>query len=279
MKTVIKYLLCALLLLCGSSLHAQVDFNPTNPSEPNLYLYRNVSVVSYPSAAGYVSSGGRWLEGSSHTLSTSARSTLYTFSHWTLNGEYYSSSSSFTFTLGSEDMVFVAHYDYTPPSPSEPSLIIKNELFLVPYPEGACTFNRASGTSVLYDDWVTLTATPSTGFQFLGWYDATGTKVSSSLSFNYQMPDEDATLTARFEYNPANPSEPSGDGSQTNVQTTPRGDVNKDLAVDLQDIVIVLNTFLGKNGNDESSALCDLNGDGTVDIEDVVKVLNVFLKK
>ena len=279
MKDFFRYLLCALLLLCGGNLHAQNEFNPTNPAEPNLRLYQTVTVASYPAGAGYVSGGGRLLEGSSQALSTSSRNVVFEFSHWTLNGEYYSSSAKLNYIVGTEAMDFVAHYDYNPTSPQEPSQILKNTLTLVPYPANACTFNRTSGTRVEYDTWVSLKATAGTGFDFIGWYNNDGALVSNSLSFNYQMPDKDVTLTARFNYNPFNPDEPFGDGSQTNVQTTARGDVNKDSVVDLQDVVVIMNTFLGKAEGEDKIVLCDINGDGVVDMEDIVIVLNIFLKK
>lgn len=277
MSKVLKYMLCGLLLLAGGNLYAQ--FNPTNPSEPSLNLYHDVTVQASPASAGYVSGGGRLLEGSTQSVSTSSRSTNYVFSHWTLNGEVYSSESRLSYNVATADMEFVAHYSFVPASPSEPVVIIKNPLYLVPSPEGACTFNRTSGAVVEFDQWVTVTTYGATGYDFLGWYDSNGAFVSEYTSFNYQMPDEPVTLVARYEYNPVLPGEPESDGTQTNVQITPRGDVNKDYSVDLQDIVIVLNSFLGKTADEESSVLCDLNGDGTVDVEDVVIVLNVFLKK
>lgn len=266
-------MLCALLLLVGSSAHAQNGFNPENPAEPNLNFYSNVSVTSSPASAAYVSGSGRYLAGGSRSLSTSSRSTYYTFSHWTLNGEFFSSSQRPSYTVAETDMAFVAHYNYTPPSPSEPGVIIKEPLYLVPYPEGACTFNRTSGAKVKFEETVTLKATASSdGFQFLGWYNAGGELVSNLLSFSYKMPAEPVTLTARFEYNPFNPGEP--EGSQDNVQTTANGDVNKDGVVDVADVTQIVSIILG---NDAEIQTADVNSDGVVDVADVTNIVDIIL--
>ena len=90
------------------------------------------------------------------------------------------------------------------------------------------------------------------------------------------MPTEDVTLVAKFRYNPFNPTEPEGDGSQDNVQTTLKGDVNKDGAVDVLDIVAVVNYSL--KDSDENLPTFDITDDGVVDILDIVRVVNLSLE-
>lgn len=46
---------------------------------------------------------------------------------------------------------------------------------------------------------VTATATPNTGYQFVGWYE-NSELVSSSTSYNFTMPLSDATIEGRFTY-------------------------------------------------------------------------------
>lgn len=62
---------------------------------------------------------------------------------------------------------------------------------------------------------------------FQGWYKNC-VLISENTTFNYLMPGNDVTLTVMFRYNPTNPGDPESDGSQSDVQTTPAGDVNKD---------------------------------------------------
>ena len=257
MKNIIRNILSVLLLFLGSAPALYAQFNPTNPPEPQENVYYNITVSASPAAAAYTYGTGKYLEGTSSSISYSLRNSNYRFSHWTLNGERYSESTSFT---------------YNPSSPQEPSASDEYKLTLTSNNDAACTFNRASVTRVKFDNYVTLTANVNQGYEFLGWYKG-ATLISSNSSFNYLMPAEDVTLEAKFRYNPFNPAEPEGDGSQSNVQTTAKGDVNKDGAVDVQDIVAVVNYSLKEP--DENVSAYDINGDGVVDILDIVRVVNL----
>lgn len=48
-----------------------------------------------------------------------------------------------------------------------------------------------------YNSSVTFTATLESGYQFDGWYDSEGNKVSDSETFTFTMPDDDVTYTAK----------------------------------------------------------------------------------
>ena len=270
----LKYLTTLLLVLVGRQLAAQ-DYDPTNPAEP--YLYSKLTVVAAPvSAVSSLYGAGYYKEGTEVVLKSYAKSSLYTFSHWTKNGEWYTNEASPKYTMENDAVTFTAHYDYTPPSPDEP-WIDDNRLYFVAEPLTACTFNKTSGQSYQYDQTVSsLTATPNTGFTFLGWYDGS-MLMSDKLSFSFNMPDSDLTLVARFEYNPTNPAEPESDGSQTNVQTTPTGDANSDGVVNVTDAVYLINVCLGLTEG-ANMTKCDVNGDGAVNVTDAVAIINMCLK-
>ena len=268
-------MMAVMLLLLGSTPALFAQYNPTNPPEPQENIYYNITVACSPANAAYTSGAGKYLEGTSRSISYSLRNSNYKFSHWTLNGERYSDKTSFTYKVAAGDAAFVAHFVYTPTSPQEPSVSDEYKLTLTSNNDAACSFNRNSVTRVKFDNYVTLTANVNQGYEFLGWYKG-ATLVSSNSSFNYLMPAEDVTLVAKFKYNPFNPTEPEGDGSQSNVQTTAKGDVNKDGAVDVLDIVAVVNYSL-KEG-DENLSTYDITGDGVVDILDIVRVVNLSLE-
>ena len=101
------------LLLFTTPLHA--DFNPTNPPEPNITNSLNVGVT--PAEAGRVSGGGKYKQGTSVYISTSAY-TNYKFLYWTINGyPYEQTKNSFYYTMGDSAVTFIAHYEYVEPTP------------------------------------------------------------------------------------------------------------------------------------------------------------------
>ena len=101
------------LLLFTTPLHA--DFNPTNPPEPNITNSLNVGVT--PTEAGRVSGGGKYKQGTSVYISTSAY-TNYKFLYWTINGyPYEQTKTSFYYTMGDSAVTFIAHYEYVEPTP------------------------------------------------------------------------------------------------------------------------------------------------------------------
>lgn len=266
-----------LVYLFFGVLSVQAQFNPSNPSEPNLnYKYRVEVSSNYP-AQSYVSGAGKYAEGASVRIGTSSRYPSYQFSHWTLNGVEYSTTRNFTYTMGAEHAVFKAHYVYNPVDPNEPTAILRNRLFLESKPAGMASFNRTSGDRQVVDSYIQLSANANQGCHFLGWYEGP-MLVSSTNSFRYCMPARDVTLTARFRYDPSNPDEPSGSG-QEGVQEHSQGDINADGTVDVSDAVLLLNYYLAGNTPPEIITLCDMNADGTVDVTDAVQVLNKYMEE
>ena len=169
----------------------------------------------------------------------------------------------------------MAHYDYTPEDPTEPMTINQHRLYLVSSSDGACSFNRTSGTKVDYDTYVSLNAYPSQGYVFKGWYCGE-TLVSEVASFNYLMPNENTTLTARFIYDPADPADPSSPEG-ANPQTLLTGDANGDGSVDVTDAVAVINAYLTSDQSSINTGVADVNHDGVIDITDAVAIINLYL--
>lgn len=274
MRTIYRYVIGVLLCMSSHLLLMADDYNPTNPAEP--YVYNKLSMNGRPTeAVSSLSGAGYYKEGTVVTLYSYRRSSAYTFSHWEKNGEWYSNEASLEYTMENDAVTFTACYNYSPPSPDEP-LVNDNRLYLVAEPLTACRFDVQSGLSYEYDQAVSLAATANTGYIFLGWYN--GSKlVSDKLNFSFYMPEGDLTLTAKFEYNPTSPDEPKGDGSQTNVQTTPTGDANGDGIVNVTDAVYLINVCLGLT-TDANMDKCDVNGDGAVNVTDAVAIINICLK-
>ena len=269
--TISRMLVATAMLIACANVKAQ--FNPVNPAEP--YVYYKVSVSTVPTGIAYTSGNGSYLSGTSIYINASLYNGNYRFTHWTLNGDTVSQSTSFYYTVLPEKANLVAHYLFEPPSPEEPTTIVRNELYLEASPHGACSFNRTSGNKVSLDDYVYLQPFPNQGYEFKGWYEG-ATLVSRNPNFNYSMPGRKVTLTAHYVYNPANPADPSGSG-QTNINTRLKGDINKDNVVDVTDVVAIINGYLDNNTDEAWIAIADLNGDGVVDVTDAVIVLNIHL--
>lgn len=251
------------------------DYNPSNPPEPQENLYYKINVTSNPAMAANVSGRGKFLEGSKVTISYSLRALGYDFKYWTLNGVEHTTSRSFTYTVGAGDVDFVAHFEYNPVLPDEPQVSDIYRLYLESDTEGACSFNVHTGTKVAFESYQELKVNLNQGYEFLGWYE-NGRLISESASFNYLMPDHDVTLQAKFQYNPINPADPESDGSQTDVQATPSGDVNKDGIINVFDIVAIINKTLEDDVTEPR--LYDVNKDGVLNVHDIVKVINLSLE-
>jgi len=97
-----------------------------------------------------------------------------------------------------------AEAQFNPADPPEPGVKYKLSLKTVPADGGSV------GNSGKYSpgEQISLYASPSTGFRFVQWEDKDGNVLSNSPSMRYTMPKNDVVLTARFRYDPSNPSEP-----------------------------------------------------------------------
>ena len=68
-----------------------------------------LAVSASPSADGTVSGGGTFVEGSSQTVTATAKSG-HSFVHWTENGKVVTTSPSYTFTMPSANVTLVADF-------------------------------------------------------------------------------------------------------------------------------------------------------------------------
>ena len=95
---------------------------------------------------------------------------------------------------------------YNPSNPPEPGQYYT--LTLLVTPSGGGSVSPASVSTRQSGNFVRLSATANTNFQFVAWAE-NGVIISQTAQFDYQMPAKDVTLTAHFDYVPSNPSEPS----------------------------------------------------------------------
>ena len=264
-----------LLAWAGSSLPAaaQDDFDPATPIEP--YMRYKVKVEVNEPAAAYISGEGTYTVGTQVYINTSAKSSNYTFSHWLKDGVEYSTSTGFYYTVN-ESAKFVAVYDFTPTAPSEPSGSYPRKLYLESSPNDACSFNRTSGAKVDEETYVNVAVYPNVGFEFKGWYE-NGVKVSSSTNFNYLMGNDDTTLTAMFEYNPATPDEPEMADDQESVANSKLGDIDGNGIVNVSDAVDLIEHYIAGTVDELDMSVADVDGNGIINVSDAIEIIDIYI--
>ena len=129
----------------------------------------------------------------------------YTFKNWTYNDEEW----SFIGYLVTNDMTLLANWDV-------------NTYKLTLY-----NSNQVGGTvkgmgSYAYDSDVTIVATPSAGYSFVGWYDSNNVLVSAETSYSFKM-GLDLKLTAKW-----------NDGNKYTISLNPNSGTVSQTTIDVQ---------------------------------------------
>lgn len=153
------------------------------------YESYNLLVRSEDAEKGSVSSSsGAYAYLTPITLSARAEEG-YTFKGWYAGNALVSSSNPYSFTMPYGDLSYTAKF-----ATNSYALNLNNANPDLGKISGAGTFP--------YKNSVTLSATPNVGVSFLGWYDKSGTLISSSKEYTFKMPHEDLEYTAKFAWTP-----------------------------------------------------------------------------
>lgn len=148
--------------------------------------------------------------------------TGYSFSGWYRGNSFVSNSNPYLFSMPYNDLTLTAKFSANPYH-----LTLVNANSDLGSVTGAGTYTYGSS--------VTVNATPNTGVSFLGWYNENDELIASSNQYQFNMPYEDITLTARFAWtqysvvatpNDGNLGTATGSGSyimnqQVNLTATP----------------------------------------------------------
>ena len=149
-----------------------------------LSMTYTVTATADPTAGGTVTGGGAYSDGQSATL-TATNNPGYLFSGWYKDGVRVSSNKSYTFTV-IEDVTLTAKFStlsmsYTVTATADPTA------------GGTVT----GGGSYSAGNTATVTATPKSGWHFIGWFEGNN-KVSSNASYSFTVTGN-VNLTAKFE--------------------------------------------------------------------------------
>lgn len=207
MKQYILFIVAILSCLTG---FAQGGYDPENPGDPN--PYRKLSVLASPKAGGSVDTENDSRQiGVGQTVSCYAEANqYYEFVHWLKNGEIASTEHSFSFTMPDEDveMVAVFEFNYNPQSPDDPQDAKPiHRVTLTASPGKGGHFNN-SVFKLCEGDSTNIYAYPNEGYRFEEWL-LDGVLVSTKNPLRITMTDKDLHFTAKFSYNPINPSDPA----------------------------------------------------------------------
>lgn len=214
------FLTMAVMLLLGGITAQADDFNPSSPPEPSApTIYSRIVLLRNIDDAGTVSGAGRYVVGNTVSLYAYVNAS-YTFVNWTnTKGEVLGNSTTLKFVNTENTDTLIANYRFTPANPnepSEPSTTLYYRLGLKA--TQGCTVSGAG--RYLAGRKITISASVESGYNFLGWTNSKGEKVSNSTSFSYTMPVNGDTLTANCVFNPNVPTEPGDPILKHNVTVT-----------------------------------------------------------
>ena len=215
MDSKIRYLFLAVVLFLSTMARGQ-DFNPDDPAEPTEPVAPPVSLVlkASPAEGGTVSGAGKYSVGAEVTINATANNG-FVFVNWTdANGNVLATTRQYTHTKGARVETITANFRFQPGSPSEPDEpgIRPKHYITVTAGEGGTA--TSSSNRVMEGESVTITATPNSGYNFTGWYQA-DTLVTTAAKYTFTMGTADVNFAAMFEkapvapFNPSSPSEPN----------------------------------------------------------------------
>ncbi|MDE6796155.1 MAG: chitobiase/beta-hexosaminidase C-terminal domain-containing protein, partial [Muribaculaceae bacterium] len=99
----------------------KVDFNPSNPGDPNLNGYNHrVNVYCSPSIAGWVNNNNFLLTEGEETWLYAYPYTGYKFSCWKQDGKIISTERELPIKMGEKNLEYTAQFVFDPANPGEP---------------------------------------------------------------------------------------------------------------------------------------------------------------
>lgn len=201
-------LVIAAILSCMTGF-AQGGYDPVNPRDPN--PYRKLSVLASPKAGGYASTDNNSQVGVGQAVSCYAReNSYYQFVHWLKNGEIASTQPKYEFVMPDENVEMVAIFElnYNPENPNDPQEAKpSHRVTLTATPGKGGSFNN-SVFRLCEGDSINIYAYPNVGYRFDEWL-LDGVLVTTKNPLKIKMADKDLNYTARFTYDPINPSDPA----------------------------------------------------------------------
>lgn len=205
MKHLISFIVAILSCL---TVFAQGEYDPENPGDPN--PCRELTVLASPKAGGTANTSNDSVVAAGQTVSCYAsENRYYQFVHWLKNGEIASTKSNYEFIMPDEnvEMVAVFELNYNPESPGDPQEAKpSHRVTLTASPGKGGRFNN-SVFKLCQGETTHVYAYPNESYKFEEWL-LDGVLVSTKNPLVVKMTDKDLNFTARFSYDPINPTDP-----------------------------------------------------------------------
>ena len=201
------------------------DYNPSNPNHPNIppSKYRLTVIAT---EGGRVDPNDivneRYTEGTSIYL-RAYKDSKYRLVHWIENDSIIvSNSSEFWYYMPARDVVVKAVFEYypgeyggnyDPSNPNNPSATVTSYK-LTAKTEPANIGNVYTNSSrVNVGEEAYVSASQHSSYKFKGWF-LDGVLVSTELHYRFLMEDHNMDFTAKYEYSPSSPNNPTSGGER-----------------------------------------------------------------
>lgn len=194
-----------------ATLTAVYHYDPASPPNPDTEGKKyTLTLSTTPTNAGSFNRNSKEQHISGERVYLRAyNNSGYVFDKWTSADTLVSESQSFYFTMPEKDAELKAVYHYDPSSPANPDTAqIYYTVTLDTKPANAGSFSWNKTTEVVARRSCSIYAYPNTGFVFREWQQD-GETVSTDRNYRFQMPADHIRLTAVYDYNPSNPSNPN----------------------------------------------------------------------
>ena len=201
------------------------DYDPTNPADPNMQAPRYRLTIT-ATEGGSVSPNvvnGRYSQGEGMWLQA-YNNAKYQFVHWLQDDSVVvATSADYYFYMPARDVKMTAVFEkytgqygggYNPSNPSDPSTTTQSyQLTAVSQPANIGNVG-CSQSKVNIGEQAYVYASQHSSYQFKGWW-LNGVLVSTELHYRFRMEDNDMNFTAKYEYSPTSPGDPTSSGAVT----------------------------------------------------------------
>ena len=200
------------------------DYNPSNPNHPSIppSKYRFTVIATEGGRLETNIENERYTEGTSMYL-RAYKESKYRFVHWIENDSVIvSTSSEFWYYMPARDVVVKAVFEYypgeyggnyDPSNPNNPSATVTSYKLTAKSEPANIGNVHTNSSRVNVGEEAYVSASQHSSYKFKGWF-LDGVLVSTELHYRFLMEDHNMDFTAKYEYSPSSPNNPTSGGER-----------------------------------------------------------------